>query len=134
MWWRGEPKKIFAYGEPIDMRCSFDGVVAAVKAHLGADPLTGDFYVFVNRRRTLLKGVFGDRTRWCCARLGAWSLHVPRGWQMMFLLRRVPFYGEERASALIRRFRCVLIEFHASTRRGLYALTASQPEASPATL
>jgi transposase len=65
MWWRGEPKKIFAYGEPIDMRCSFDGVVAAVKAHLGADPLTGDFYVFVNRRRTLRKGVFWGQTGWC---------------------------------------------------------------------
>ena len=65
MWWRGEPKKIFSYGEPIDMRCSFDGLVAAVKRYLGADPLTGDFYIFVNRRRSLLKGVFWDRTGWC---------------------------------------------------------------------
>ena len=65
MWWRGEAKKIFAYGEPIDMRCSFDGLVAAVKSDRGADPLSGDFYVFVNRRRTLLKGVFWDRTGWC---------------------------------------------------------------------
>jgi transposase len=61
MWWRGEPKKIFAYGGSIDMRCSFDGLVVALIAHLGADPLTGDFNVFVNRRRSLLKGVFWDR-------------------------------------------------------------------------
>lgn len=65
MWWRGETKRIFAYGEPIDMRCSFDGLVAAVKSHLGADPLSGDFYIFINRRRTLLKGVFWDRTGFC---------------------------------------------------------------------
>lgn len=65
MWWRGEPKRIFAYGEPIDMRCSFDGLVAAVKAYLGKDPLSGDFFIFLNRRRTLLKGVFWDRTGWC---------------------------------------------------------------------
>jgi transposase len=65
MWWRGEPKRIFAYGEPIDMRCSFDGLVAAVKGHLRSDPLSGDFFIFLNRRRTLLKGVFWDRTGWC---------------------------------------------------------------------
>ena len=65
MWWRGESKRIFAYGEPIDMRCSFDGLVAAVKGHLRADPLSGDFFIFLNRRGTLLKGVFWDRTGWC---------------------------------------------------------------------
>jgi transposase len=65
MWWRGDPKRVFAYGEAIDMRCSFDGLVAAVKSYLKADPLSGDFYIFLNRRRTLLKGVFWDRTGWC---------------------------------------------------------------------
>jgi len=65
MWWRGEQKRIFAYEEPIDMRCSFDGLVAAVKNFLKTDPLSGDFYIFLNRRRTLLKGVFWDRTGWC---------------------------------------------------------------------
>ena len=47
------------------MRCSFDGLVAAVKGALKADPLSGDFFIFLNRRRTLLKGVFWDRTGWC---------------------------------------------------------------------
>ena len=64
MWWRGETRRIFAYREPIDMRRSFDGLVAAARQHLG-DPLSGDFFIFLNRRRTLLKGVFWDRTGWC---------------------------------------------------------------------
>lgn len=65
MWWRGERKRIFAYREPIDMRCSFDGLITAVRTYLGADPLSGDFFVFLNRRKNLLKGVFWDRTGWC---------------------------------------------------------------------
>lgn len=65
MWWRGEAKRVYAYREPIDMRRSFDGLITAVKTFLNADPLSGDFFIFLNRRRTLLKGVFWDRTGWC---------------------------------------------------------------------
>lgn len=40
---------------PADMRRSFDGLYAQVKAHLHEDPASGRWYVFVNRRRTMLK-------------------------------------------------------------------------------
>ena len=37
------------------MRRSFDGLSALVRNELGADPANGHWYVFVNRRRTMLK-------------------------------------------------------------------------------
>ena len=38
-----------------DMRRSFDGLSALVRNELGADPTSGNWFVFVNRRRTILK-------------------------------------------------------------------------------
>ena len=40
---------------PTDMRKSFDGLSSLVKNHLRDDPLSGRWYVFINRRRTILK-------------------------------------------------------------------------------
>ncbi len=37
------------------MRRSFDGLSAMVRNHMGADPTGGHWFVFVNRRCTLLK-------------------------------------------------------------------------------
>jgi transposase len=50
---------------PVDMRCSFDGLSALVKNHLGEDPLSGHLFVFINRRKTYLKILFFDRTGYC---------------------------------------------------------------------
>lgn len=42
--------------EPTDMRCSFDGLSARVKQHLGEDPLGGSqWFAFLNRRATQIK-------------------------------------------------------------------------------
>ena len=41
--------------EPADMRRSFDGLCALVSSHLGENPASGRWYVFVNRRRTMVK-------------------------------------------------------------------------------
>ena len=41
--------------QPTDMRRSFDGLSALVRNELGADPTGGNWFVFVNRRKTMLK-------------------------------------------------------------------------------
>ena len=41
--------------QPTDMRKSFDGLSALVRNHLRDDPLSGRWFVFINRRRTILK-------------------------------------------------------------------------------
>lgn len=59
------PKRIFAYGKPVDMRKSFDGLIALTKQALGEDPLSGNLFVFINRRGNYLKILYWDRTGYC---------------------------------------------------------------------
>jgi transposase len=56
------PERVFIYGQPVDMRKSFDGLFILVSSVLGEDPLSGDLFIFVNRRRNYLKGLLWDRT------------------------------------------------------------------------
>ena len=51
-------RRILAYRRPVDMRKSFDGLVALVQHALREDPLSGSLYVFTNRRRTYVKAVY----------------------------------------------------------------------------
>lgn len=56
--------RIFACSEPLDMRKSYYGLLGAVRERLEADALSGDLYVFINRRRTIIKCLWWDRTGW----------------------------------------------------------------------
>jgi transposase len=47
--------RIWACVEPVDGRKSFDGLAAVVTTQLGRDPLSGDLFVFKNRRGDRLK-------------------------------------------------------------------------------
>lgn len=58
-------RRIFAFSEPVDMRRSFDGLLAILANALSEDPLTGDIYVFVNRSENYLKCIYWDRTGYC---------------------------------------------------------------------
>jgi transposase len=49
----------------VDLRKSFHGLVGLVKERLAEDPLSGTLFVFVNKRKTLVKSVFWDRTGFC---------------------------------------------------------------------
>ncbi len=60
-----EPRRILAYNEPVDMRKSFNGLVALVQGVLKEDPLSGSLFVFFNRRGNYLKLVTWDRTGYC---------------------------------------------------------------------
>ena len=55
--------RIFVALDPIDMRGSFDALAGHVR-RLHADPLDGHLYLFVNKRRRLLKALWFDRTGW----------------------------------------------------------------------
>lgn len=46
---------VYLYRHPTDMRKSFDGLCGIVATQLARDPLSGDVYVFLNRRRDRIK-------------------------------------------------------------------------------
>ena len=51
---------------PIDMRRLFDGLARAVQEHLGRNAKTErSMFLFVNRRRDLVKLLWRDATGWC---------------------------------------------------------------------
>ncbi len=54
--------RIWLYTQPTDMRKSFNGLSAIVKHQLGQDPLNGHLYVFVNRRKNLMKILYFEST------------------------------------------------------------------------
>src|SRR5690606_15631637 len=49
------PIRVFLYTVATDMRKSFSGLHGLVVEALGQDPLSGDWFVFVNRRRDRIK-------------------------------------------------------------------------------
>jgi transposase len=57
--------RIRLYGEPCDMRRSFNGLTALVSQGLRCDPLDGTLYVFVSRRATQIRFLYFDRSGFC---------------------------------------------------------------------
>jgi transposase len=57
--------RVHLYGQPADMRKSFDGLQALARHGLGADPLDGALYVFINRRATQMRVLYFDRSGFC---------------------------------------------------------------------
>jgi len=66
--------RVFVHGRPVDMRKSFTGLIATTKRALGQDPLSGDLFVFVNRRGDYLKALYFDRSGFCI-----WAKRLERG-------------------------------------------------------
>jgi transposase len=65
MWTIPSVRRILAYREPVDLRKSFPGLIGLVKSVLAEDPLSGSMFVFINRRGTLIKSIYWDRTGFC---------------------------------------------------------------------
>ena len=57
--------RVFLYGQPTDMRRSFDGLQALTRHAMGHDPLDGSLYVFINRRGTQVRVLYFDRSGFC---------------------------------------------------------------------
>ena len=65
MFLSSSPRRILAYSEPVDMRKSFNGLVAVVQNILKEDPLSDCLFVFFNRRGNYMKLITWDRTGYC---------------------------------------------------------------------
>lgn len=61
----GRRVQVWAYPEPADLRKGYNGLYGLVKSGLGRDPLSGDVYLFLNRRRTSMKALLWDGTGLC---------------------------------------------------------------------
>lgn len=57
--------RVYAYPQPIDLRNGYDGLFGLVKSGLGRDPLSGDLFLFVNKRRKGCKVLVWDGTGLC---------------------------------------------------------------------
>jgi transposase len=66
--------RVHVYGQPVDMRKSFDGLYALARHVLGFDPLSGALFVFINRRGSQVKVLYWDRSGFCI-----WSKRLERG-------------------------------------------------------
>lgn len=67
-----EPRQpIWLCTRPVDMRKSFDGLMGLITSQLQADPSSGQFFVFINRRKTHIKIFYFDGSGYCiwCKRL-----------------------------------------------------------------
>jgi transposase len=57
--------RIFLLCQAVDMRKSWNGLIALTEHELKEKPLSGDLFVFVSRNRRLIKALFWDRTGFC---------------------------------------------------------------------
>lgn len=57
--------RVFAYPQPADLRKGYNGLYGLVQSGLGHDPLSGDLFLFVNRRRSGCKVLVWDGTGLC---------------------------------------------------------------------
>jgi len=66
--------RIYLYRAPCDMRKSFDGLCGLIRSELGADPLSGSLFVFVNRRHNMVKLLY-----WASDGFAIWFKRLERG-------------------------------------------------------
>jgi len=52
--------RIYLYAKDVDMRRSFDGLMAIVQTEFDKDIRQGDFFLFINKRRDRLKMLWWD--------------------------------------------------------------------------
>ncbi|HEX7325924.1 MAG TPA: IS66 family insertion sequence element accessory protein TnpB [Rhodanobacteraceae bacterium] len=68
------PLQLWLCTRPTDMRKSYDGLAALVRSQLQRDPLCGQGFVFINRRRTQLRCLYFEAGGYCI-----WGKRLERG-------------------------------------------------------
>jgi transposase len=68
------PAQIFLRRGATDMRKGFDGLSGLVRETFGREPSDGSLFVFVSRRREMLKALYWDRDGFAL-----WSKRLERG-------------------------------------------------------
>jgi transposase len=68
------PAKILLARGATDMRKSFTGLITLTEAVLRYDPASGHLFVFINRRRDMIKILYWDGTGFCI-----WYKRLARG-------------------------------------------------------
>lgn len=81
-----------------DMRKSYDGLSGLVRQGMGRDPLSGEVYIFMNRRRTMVKILVWDRSGYVL-----WSKRLEQG------TFELPRRREQEASVVLSWEELVLI-------------------------
>jgi transposase len=66
--------RMFLYGQPVNMRLSFDGLYALAKHVMHQDPLSGNVFAFINRRATQIRVLYFDRSGLC-----VWAKRLEQG-------------------------------------------------------
>jgi transposase len=66
--------RVYLYGQPVNMRLSFDGLYALARHRMEQDPLSGHLFAFINRKATQIKVLYFDRTGWC-----VWAKRLEQG-------------------------------------------------------
>ena len=84
--------QLFLYGKDVDMRRSFDGLLAIVQNEFMRDILQGDVFLFLNRRRDRIKILWwdGDGMAIFMKRLeaGTYQRPIPAADQVSLLMDR----------------------------------------------
>ena len=57
--------EVHVFNQPTDMRKSHDGLAALCQHAMGFDPLSGQVFVFMNKRRDRIKSLYWDGTGLC---------------------------------------------------------------------
>ncbi len=115
-------QRYYFYRGATDMRKGFDGLCGLVRSILKRDPLSGDVYVFINRRRTHIKLLVWDRSGFVlyCKRLERGTFEIPEpgplSWRRLVLILE----GVSLKSARYRKRYSKPETSNKSTQNGVY--------------